>query len=95
MPKPTGYGTRPHALTFHIYNPITLIVLEYEYRLITTLSPSFGWEATRAYVRVYHNRRDNMCRIEFDTCRLVRTQIGGSVSQWPSPPALPPPSSLE
>ena len=26
MPKPTGYGTRPHALTFHIYNPITLLV---------------------------------------------------------------------
>jgi len=26
MPKPTGYGTRPHPLTFHIHNPITLLV---------------------------------------------------------------------
>ena len=27
MPKPTGYGTRPHPLTFHIHNRITLLVL--------------------------------------------------------------------
>ena len=26
MPKPTGYGTRPHPLTFHIHNRITLLV---------------------------------------------------------------------
>ena len=34
MPKPTGYGTRPHALTFHIYNPITLLVLDTVYHVL-------------------------------------------------------------
>ena len=28
------YGTRPHALTLHIYNPITLLVLYIQYRAI-------------------------------------------------------------
>ena len=28
MPKPTGYGTRPHPLTFHIHNPITTTQLQ-------------------------------------------------------------------
>ena len=28
MPKPRAYGTRPHALTFHIHSPITLLVLD-------------------------------------------------------------------
>ena len=40
MPKPTGYGTRPHPLTFHIHNRITLLV-PYTYTLLTEYVSTF------------------------------------------------------
>ena len=37
--KPTGYGTRPHPLTFHIHNRITLLVL-YAYLTLSHSLPA-------------------------------------------------------